>query len=49
MEAVVLSPEEYQRMKESMIASEMKKDADEAVLSKGFSSGSDLVADLMKD
>ena len=49
MEAVVLSPDEYQRMKDFMIAEEMKKDADEAALSKGFTNGHDLVNDLLRD
>ena len=46
MEAVILSPHEYQRMKDFITATEMEQDADDAMYSKGFTRGVDLLNDL---
>jgi PHD/YefM family antitoxin component YafN of YafNO toxin-antitoxin module len=50
MEAVVLSPDEYQRMKDVEKAKEIRQDIAEAKnSSKGFSNGRDLVNSLLED
>lgn len=49
MEAVILSPDEYQRIKDFMKVQELNRDAQEALQSKGFKNGRDLANHLLKN
>ncbi|GHW02553.1 hypothetical protein AGMMS50249_3390 [candidate division SR1 bacterium] len=49
MEAVIISPTEYQFIRDYMKARELEENAKQALKAKGFTNGKDLLSDLLKD